>query len=70
MKEFLIESGFTLQEYPDGFFWILRKHKECFVQIDSNFDNITLYQDGWIDNNLTYEELVSAINQINSGEWK
>lgn len=64
MKEFLIENGFVLEQYPDGKFWILRGHDELFIQLHEDYTNITLYQDGWVDDNLTEEELKDAVNQI------
>lgn len=70
MKEFLIENGFNLEEYPDGFFWVLRKHSECFLQFSADFKDITLYQDGWVDDHLTHEELISAIKQMKAGQVK
>lgn len=66
-KEMLINDGFNLEQYPDGKFWLLRKHPDLFIQVDEALTNITLYQQGWVDDNLTTDEYHSAVKQLD--EW-
>lgn len=63
-KQTLIADGFTLEQYPDGKFWLLRAHKELFVQVDKELTNITLYQNGWVDDNLTDSEYEKSVTYI------
>lgn len=58
----------TILTNPDGFFWVLRKHNEHFVQLSANYKDITLYKNGWVEDSLTYEELIIAIEDINKGK--
>ncbi|MNC11475.1 hypothetical protein D3C75_591740 [compost metagenome] len=60
----LIEDGFTLEQYPDGKFWLFRKDEDMFLQIDEALTNITLYQDGWVDDSLTDEEYQLVIEKF------
>lgn len=64
-KEQLVRDGFTLEQYPDGFFWVRRVHDELFIQVPEHITNVTLYQDGWVDDGLSLAEYHSAVHQFN-----
>ena len=63
-KEQLIVDGFELRTYPDGLFWLLFANKDLFIQVDEALTDITLYDGGWVENNLTNEEYTVAVSQI------
>jgi hypothetical protein len=67
-KAMLIDDGFTLEQYPDGKFWLLRKHPDLFIQVDEALTNITLYQQGWMDNDLTDDEYRTAVMVLTNGD--
>lgn len=64
-KEQLLRDGFTLEQYPDGLFWVRRVHDELFIQVRENITDVSLYQDGWVDNGLSVAEYHSAVHQFN-----
>lgn len=64
--EWLKEQGFELKKYPDGMFWLLRAHEDLFIQADEALTNFSVYQDGWVDDNLTTNEVYLAVEQIKS----
>lgn len=63
-KETLIADGFTLEQYSDGKFWLLRAHSDLFIQVSEDLTDITLYQNGWVDNNLTDAEYCKSVDYI------
>lgn len=63
-KAMLIDDGFVLEQYPDGKFWLLRKDDEMFLQVDEALMNITLYQDGWVDDALSDVEYQLVIEKF------
>lgn len=70
MKEYLIESGFALEQYPDGKFWVLRhpvESEDVFVQVDENLTRFTLNDFGWVDD-LTEEEFKECVQEIINGK--
>jgi hypothetical protein len=64
-KEQLLRDGFTLEQYPDGLFWARRVHDELFIQVDEAITEVSLYQNGWVDNGLSLAEYHSAVHQFN-----
>jgi len=59
--EFLSESGFSLEQYPDGKFWIKRyKGDDYFIQVSEDLKSISDYEVGWVEK-LTESELVDII---------
>lgn len=62
--EFLEASGFILKQYPDGKYWLLMKHDELFIQLNENRTQITLYNEGWVEDRLTQIELINTIQQF------
>ncbi len=62
--DWLKEQGFKLEQYPDGMFWLLRNREELFLQADEALTNFSLYQDGWVDDHLTNEEVYKAVEQM------
>lgn len=65
-KEMLISDGFILKTYPDGNFWLRYSSGTVFLQVDEDLTNITLCYDGWVEDNLTYEEYKLLVEQFNS----
>jgi hypothetical protein len=63
--EFLETNGFTLTQYPDGLFWVRRAHEELLLQLNESRTRATLYDNGWVEDYLTVEEVQSTINQFN-----
>lgn len=66
--EFLVTSGFVQKQYPDGLFWLLFKHDQLFIQLDESRTNITLYNEGWVEDNLTQVEMINTIQQFKATE--
>jgi len=62
--DWLKREGFELKKYPDGMFWLLRAHEDLFIQADEALTNFSVYQNGWVDNKLTEEEVYKAVHQI------
>lgn len=62
--EFLEANGFILKPYPDGNYWLLMKHNEVFIQLDESRTQITLYNEGWVEDRLTQVELINTIQQF------
>lgn len=59
--DFLVESGFSLEQYPDGKFWIKRySGNDYFIQVSEDLKSITDAEDGWYEE-LTESELVDII---------
>lgn len=65
-KEQLIEDGFKLHQYPDGLFWLLFANNDLFIQVDEALTNITLYDTGWTESDLTDEEYLTVVAYIKS----
>ena len=67
--QYLVDNGFTLEQYPDGKFWLLRHPtKDIFVQLNESLGDATLWQDAWVDSNLTEEEINKAVSFINNAK--
>lgn len=63
--EFLVTNDFERRRYPDGwFFWILKAHDELFLQVQESNNRVSLYNNGWVEDMLTDEELISTIKQF------
>lgn len=62
--EFLIVNDFERRRYPDGWFWLLKVHDELFLQVEEINNRVTLWQDGWVDDYLTDEELIITIQKF------
>ena len=62
--EFLVTNDFERRRYPDGWFWLLKVHDDLFVQVEESNNRVTVYDDGWVTDMLTDEELVDTIKQF------
>lgn len=69
-KEQLLGDGFVLLPYPDGNFWLLRAHEDLFLQVDEALTNITIFDNGWVDDGLSREEYNKAVAQFKNKEWE
>ena len=64
-KQYLIDKGFTLESCPDGSFWILRTDEGVFMQITEDLQNITFCDNGWVEDNLTLQDVQHFVENIN-----
>lgn len=65
-NDYMVNNGFTLEQYPDGKFWVLRHPhdtEEVFVQADETLTQFTLSDFGWVDD-LTEEEFKECVQEI------
>lgn len=65
----LADKGFKLEQYKDGMFWVLRHpEKDIFIQLSEDLARATLWQNGWVDDYLTEEEINKAVSFINNSK--
>lgn len=58
--EFLVTSGFSQYQYPDGLFWVRWFSTEHFIQVNEQLDHFTEFLDGWVEE-LTEREFIDII---------
>lgn len=68
--EFLEAKGFSLRPFPDGKWWIYKAHDELFIHLSEDRKEATIYDNGWVEDNLTAEEVLIALDQMENGTFE
>lgn len=69
-QEFLKANGFSLIEYPDGFFWVRKKTEDLVIQVNEARTYSDLWDNGWVEHNLTFEEIQTVIAYMDKPDVK
>lgn len=64
--EFLEANGFILKPFPDGNYWLRYAHDDLFLQLNENRDYATLFDNMWVEDNLTTREVEYTIAVFNT----
>lgn len=61
MNEFFDSNGFSIAKYPDGLYWTWESG-ETLVQVKDGEEVGSSMIGGWVENNLTVQEMQCIIN--------
>lgn len=64
--EFLEANDFILKSFPDGNWWVRYAHEDLFIQVNEARNKADLFDNMWVENNLTTREIEYTIAVFNT----